>query len=277
MAWNGSDCGPADLGKPKQDVKRQKSRTTEALLVLLLSVVAILAFYFYSSSGNAGKTPDPQQGAIPSDRKLAKADSSPAVGPRPDLSHAVSENRANAETATKSQKVSEPEVIYAIDPKEKAKIKDNRVYKTSVEEQLQVIFMTEPGDAPPVGLPELSEGDLQKLPVILAHKAKPDDGDSDDVKEIKGVVEFAKAEFAKFIKNGGDARDFLPYYQQMLESANERRKEAHRQIMKFLREEGDNDPDLVREYIRRVDAELEKDGIKRTTRSPKVKALLGEE
>ena len=181
------------------------------------------------------------------------------------------------ETNATDEIVIKPGAIYAIDPREKAKmVKDQRISKTGVETQLEAIFTTEVGDCPPMALPSLSERDLARLPEILISKNEINEDDSEDVREVKQVVDYAKAEYRKFIKNGGDPRDFLPYYREELQLAYDKRREAQRSIVMFLKEEGTDDPDLVREYVEKVDKSLTDAGIKPTEHSNKLKLLLNE-
>ena len=173
-------------------------------------------------------------------------------------------------------KIAKPGVIYAIDPLEKAKRKIEPISQTSLEAEIEAIFTVEVGDRPPIGLPALTERDIRRLPEILISKCEIRPEDAEDIKERKQIVDFAKQEFRKFIKNGGDPKEFLPFYQEELQLAYDKRMDAQRSIQKILKDLDCNDPEYIREYVTRIDKMLTDQGIKPTRHNKKIKELLGE-
>ena len=270
MAWNKPTMSGEAVSRPlqKQSGDRFPVRGAIAGAVVVLGA-AVAAWWLWPSGESAGETPPPQPRQRIKEVKPVLPASVRVV--TNDLVVKAEETNAVEEIVIK------PGAIYAIDPREKAKMmKDQRISKTGIETQLEAIFTTEVGDCPPMALPLLSERDLARLPEILISKNEIQEDDSEDVREVKQVVDYAKAEYRKFIKNGGDPRDFLPYYREELQLAYDKRREAQRSIAMFLKEAGNDDPDLVREYVEKVDKSLTDAGIKPTEHSKKLKLLLNE-
>lgn len=150
--------------------------------------------------------------------------------------------------------------------------KTNMPFRTGLEKSLCRIFMTEVGDPPPPPPAAwLSIGDEAHLAQILLASNPIIDGDSDRVKEAKETVELAKEEFKKFIKDGNNPHDFLPYYYEKLNSAWNERLETAKEIKRISAEE----PDIAREFYELSNARLKEKGIKPIELSSEMKKKLG--
>jgi len=136
----------------------------------------------------------------------------------------------------------------------------NRVYATGTEQVLDWIFTTTPGDMPPI-LPQLPQFEEAHLVEILAHRNEIRETDSDRAKIGKEMVMLAKEELAKYLSEGGTAKDFLSYYHDRLREAHAQYQETQKAVMQIAREE----PELLPDYLDSVNRGLEEKGIKPVT------------
>lgn len=146
----------------------------------------------------------------------------------------------------------------------------NRVFKTGTEQVMSWIFTTELGAMPPP-LPRIPIRDEAHMAEILMAKNPILEGDSEKAKEAKQMVELAKKELIKFIKEGGSVDEFFEYYRGELVQAHNEWKEAQKSVLQIVREE----PDLAADYIREVNDRLSAKGIRSVKLPPKLKEQLG--
>ena len=133
----------------------------------------------------------------------------------------------------------------------------NRVFQTGTEQLMSWVFTTEPGDMP-MPIPNISKKDRDNIIAVLFSKNEIKETDSEKVKFCKEQVDAAKKEMIAYIKQGGDPDDFLQYYYHELRSCFETRREAIRQAQHLF----DEDPELGRAFVEKVNEKFEKDGIK---------------
>lgn len=135
----------------------------------------------------------------------------------------------------------------------------NQPFRTGIELSMARIFLTEVGDMPPPPLTTfLPIQDEAHLAEILIANNPAIAGDSEKVKLAKEIVEGVKKELRAYIKDGGDVESFMQYYYAKLAGAYEERMEASRSVVKLAQEE----PDIVYDYIERVNKHLREKGIK---------------
>lgn len=134
----------------------------------------------------------------------------------------------------------------------------NRVFRTSLEQVMGWIFTCELGAKPPI-LPQMSIKDEAHLAEILISDNPISDSDSENVRKNKEMVQLAKKEFMKFIKDGGDPYDFLPYYHDQLRQAHEEWSMARKSALEIIR----TDPDIAADYIKTLEAKLTSKGIRK--------------
>ena len=132
----------------------------------------------------------------------------------------------------------------------------NCTFKTGVEQLMSWVFTATPG-FPPMPIPNLTQEERDTLVAVLISKNTINENDSDDVKAAKEIVDQAKKEMAKFIREGGDPDEFLQYYYEELETAYRYRNEAIDQLEQLAEE----DPDLAKEFGKKVNEKLAADGI----------------
>lgn len=133
----------------------------------------------------------------------------------------------------------------------------NRLYTTGVEQAMDWIFSCEVGNPPPL-LPPMSLFDQIHLAEILIMDNPILDTDSDKAAESKEMMKIAKKEFMKFIKDGGNPDEFLPYYHSQLVAAHDEYKMARQSVVEIIR----NEPDIAVDYIKKVNERLSAKGIK---------------
>ena len=135
----------------------------------------------------------------------------------------------------------------------------NTVHRNATEQALLDIFSCEVGD-PPLPLTDLPREDLTNMWNILRSPNPITDKDAEDIKIGKETLELAKKELMKYIKDGGTPDEFLSYYHGVLEKAYQKRMIATEEIYKVLEEQ--NDPEIAREMLKRVNRELRNEGIR---------------
>ena len=135
----------------------------------------------------------------------------------------------------------------------------NTVHRNSTEQALLDIFTCNVGD-PPLPLTDLPKDDLTNMWNILTSPNPVTDKDAEEVKIAKETLEVAKKEMAKFVQEGGKPDEFLSYYHGVLEKAYRKRMLATEEIYKVLEEQ--NDPEIARAMLKRVNADLRKEGIR---------------
>ena len=133
----------------------------------------------------------------------------------------------------------------------------NRLYATGLEQAMDWIFSCEVGNPPPL-LPPMSLFDRMHLAEILIMDNPVLDTDSEKAAESKEMMKIAKREFIKFLKDGGNPDDFLPYYHGQLVAAHDEYKTARQSIVEIIR----NEPDIALDYIKKVNERLSEKGIK---------------
>lgn len=141
----------------------------------------------------------------------------------------------------------------------------NRTFSTGTEQLLSWICHTTPGDFA-MPLPPLPEEEKKNMAAILISKNEIKDTDDDKTVEAKETVDFAKKELTQFIKEGGDPDDFFEYYDKAIKDAFARRNAIIEELQAMQSdEEGSEDPEVMRELVKKVNDALDQEGIKPVT------------
>lgn len=138
------------------------------------------------------------------------------------------------------------------------KPKRKRMFRNPTESILWQIFSTELGDAPPM-VPKIPTKDMANIKSILENAFTINESDTEAQRNAKMVVESAKAQLKQFLDEGGDAREFVSYYQNELEKAHKERIEAMRMLTQFARED---DVEIAQQFAEKVNEKFAKKGIK---------------
>ena len=249
MSWNGSD------GKQVTKVERQTKGISVSHILIPTVVLVVLGvvfslFFFKTepSQSSSVEKPMPQISAVkhkplptPMRRKVEK------TGDK------LKDALAEVEAASELIKISAP-------PKTKPEptnSRANRFYKNGVEQLLNWVAATEPGDMP-MPMPSIRKEDLADLVNILSVPCSIREDDEEDVKYVKGMVNYGKKEMAGFVADGGTPDQFFDYYFEQLKLAFDTRSEAQVAYGQ-MREE---DPGLAIEYRKKVNEKLAEKGIK---------------
>jgi len=131
-------------------------------------------------------------------------------------------------------------------------------YNNGPEQIIYSIFSRRLGDMP-LPLPTMSAKDRARLAEILMDKVPSSPDDSEELKEGREIIQQAKDELKKYIREGGDPDTFFEYYHNELSRAFEERKLAMKMVFDSAKEE---DPEISEEFCKKVNQRLEEKGIK---------------
>lgn len=133
----------------------------------------------------------------------------------------------------------------------------NLVFKTGTEQILSWIFAIQPGQMP-LPLPDIEEAERDNLIGILLSRKEVKENDDELSAEIKIVVQEAKEEMLKYIKNGGDPDEFLKYYHNELTRMFNYRNVATDEYQKLMKD----DPVLAENFRCAINKKFAEEGIK---------------
>ena len=131
-------------------------------------------------------------------------------------------------------------------------------YNNGPEQIMYSIFSRQLGDMP-LPLPTMSPKDRAHLTEILLDKVPYAPDDTEDIKLGKDIIQQAKDELKKYIREGGDPDTFFEYYHNELSRSFEERKLAMKMVFDSARDE---DPEISAEFCKKVNERLAEKGIK---------------
>lgn len=132
-------------------------------------------------------------------------------------------------------------------------------YRNATEQLLYQTFSCELGSAP-MPLAKISKHDLVKLTNSLIEDNPISKDDSEELAVGKDIVNAAKSELRKYIREGGDIDTFFEHYHRQLEQAYFKRRDAMSEIQRLAHDEAD--PDLARKFRDEINKKLIEEGIK---------------
>ncbi|MBR3922891.1 MAG: hypothetical protein IKJ45_07240 [Kiritimatiellae bacterium] len=244
-------------GRAMAKTATQKSRAMWGILAMLAVIAAVLIGVWWLLPTNESPAALPRHSASikkPHQMRPAKTVPAPKLDAKPE-SKDHSAVRKNPEDFV----LERPEVQRAASPVNLAKYEANanRIFRTTAEQLISWVASVEPGEMP-FPMPELDAKDRENLASILISKNEILDSDSEKLANLKQSVDYAKKEMSKYIRAGGDPDDFLQYYHRELLKAYELRCEAYKQIDAII----DDDPELGREFMKKVNEKFAEQGIK---------------
>ena len=271
MGWNGSEVGSSGTPALKRTVKKHAGYWRGFFAALLIIGGAVAAFIVIS--GRDGKLANWREEAL-KPRKIAET--------TPDVVRATeqtpAEEEMSAEDAEKMRLRRErAEKLRNMTPDERIDFlfeeaaatpidlepRSNQVFRTGTEQVMSWIFTARLGDMP-TALPRMSIRDEAHLAEIIMNSVKVEEGDSEKVALAKEMVQAAKDELKRFIKEGGNVTDFLEYYHGQLVSAHNEWRDSRNEMIRVIKE----DPTIAKEYIKEVNQRLVDKGIKPVTIPP---------
>lgn len=256
MAWNGSG-GASDAPKTPSKRTGAPAWLKGALAGCIVVVVSVVLFLLFVEGKGDRPTKDKggPRGAI-ADVSVASPGKLVENAPKPiRASDEGSKVPTGADAPVEPpQTPSRTNNVYVVPAA------TNRIFKTGLEQILNMIFNTEVGSFPGP-LPRIHANEEENLAGILLSVNQILESDDERVRSKKEQVDFAKKELVKFIKDGGDYQDFLRHYHKELVNAFRERKECQRALNEFG-DQGDVDASLVRQYHKKLNERLAEKGIK---------------
>ena len=140
-----------------------------------------------------------------------------------------------------------------------------------LEQIIHSVFSVEVGDMPPM-LPPIPTVDERQLRSAIESITVAKDGDSEEAKEAKRIVNQVKTALKEFLDEGGTVEGFLQYYVNVLDSAFNERNMCRELQMKSMKTDP---PEVAREFYNTIQKRLEDKGIKRLTLTRRQKEYLG--
>lgn len=131
-------------------------------------------------------------------------------------------------------------------------------YKNATEQLLFQTFSCKPGMRP-MPLLKLPKREMDNLIGILSSPNPISDTDSPELVRSKNIINAAKKEFMKYIRDGGKPEDFFRHYHEQLERSFEMRMEAQR-MARNMAAEGE-DAELKTAFEEKVNEKFRKEGI----------------
>lgn len=274
MAWNqpiGTDSHWAQHPNPKKASHRGLWIVFAAVVVTIITIGGYWMFFQSDSEKEQERPIEKKDGLIAEVKPSASAkqETSPLVAQKKAQEAEILRRRETLKKMTPEEKM---DYLFELAknqplPEEPS---SNRIFRTSLEQVMDWVFSCEVGSQPPL-LPPMSMFDEAHLAEILVSDNPIKETDSERAKDAKEVVQLAKEEFRKFIKEGGDPFEFLPYYHGQLVKAHDEWKTARESIMDVIRKE----PDIALEFAEKVNADLEAKGIKKVVLPEKMLQKFG--
>lgn len=277
MAWNGSNVDGASASPKKVAKATGQSVSLVHGVLALIAVVAIGGGAYFCLSTSKPKSADRDEAPTES-RSIAEVvpEIAPVVEPEPPKPEPKKIDPAKAARAAKLKAMTPAERLEFLFEEAKNKpidfnnVSTNRPFATGTEQVMSWIFNARVGDMPPP-MPKLSIRDEAHMAEILLANNPALEGDSEKVKAAKEMVELAKEECIKFVKEGGDVTEFLEYYRGQLVQAHQEWQVAQKSVMQVIREE----PELAADFINEVNTRLGEKGIKPVNIPPRLREELG--
>lgn len=226
-----------------------------AIAGLVVVIAAVIAFFCLMPTEKpaAPKVEKPKKVKVekPRSSKAKVRELSPAECLAPVEGDGKRDRRVTVEDAANSQDGTIVKPRIAVDPY------TNRTFKTGTEQLISWVFTTEVGEMP-MPIPTMDDDERMRIWEILTSKNEIKPGDSDKTIDSKQTVDAVKKEMLKYVKEGGDPKDFLNHYYKVLKTSFEIREEALRQAEE-LQEKA---PSEVDAFVKKINAELQEQGIK---------------
>lgn len=245
MGWNGSGHS-IQAHQGESQPRGWHSRFNRQSLVLLITVTACIGLYSYKFMLNAGK---PEQPVV--EQKIPKV---ATTSYHKNIKVVQSKASLNERLSTIGE-LKRAEVHVAESPIDISTY-TNHYFETGVEQVMGWIFACQPGMMAPL-LPAITDEEKRNIAAILISKSVIKPTDDDKAIAVKQAVNQAKKEMMRFIKEGGDPQEFLEYYHEQLRMASNFRDIAFVQVQEAYEE----DPELGRELLSKVNEKLDSEGI----------------
>lgn len=265
MGWNGSGAGKTRLQTDgvRNSARRNSSAGSRNVLVVGVTIAVVCAIgllvMFFRGDGETKADKGKSDVRMIKEAKPAAAPVYKETPPEEKKPTAEDRARIRAEIMKLSPEERYERVLQRL---RKVGLPDqprsNRLFRSSIEQKMAMIFTTEPGDPLPAFPPRMTLHDEAFLAEILIGDNPIVDGDDDRAKMKKEAVQLAKKELIQYIKEGGDPDDFLEYHYTKLKQAHQEFADARKSVFETLK----NDPDIAGPFIKKVNERLRARGIK---------------
>lgn len=250
--WNRSS--EASKVTPKKKPSAMRGIAAGALVVVAL---AVLCIWMFSGGEDAPKA------KVEKERGRIK-EVTPAAAPK--HQEVVKEEKREHAVATKGDKKGKEAIpserrqlsgaALRIAEAEKMGIKP----KFEHESECFLAMYAEPGK--PVPPPPISKQLIEDMKQALIEPIRVEEGDSEEIAALKGVVQGMKKELIAFIKDGGDIEGYFKELDKRQQHEYDMYAEANDSLMKMV-----NDPnaslDESYEYFKKVNETLDQRGIRK--------------
>ena len=271
---NGSRAERVEAGRGKDG--RAGARPSRIAYVLLIALIALagggVAWWYFGGRG-ATALPEPEVPKKPSAfaKEVKPADApKPVAAPKPVVADAPETNAEPKRVLSKEERIKNL-VETHMEKKIDFTPSSNRVFKTSLEQKLAMLFTTRLG-APPPPMP------MTVTPVTLLHINEILDapnpileGDSPKAVAAKQAVEIVKKEMKDFLAKGGTPEEFLTHYYNQLKEAHDEWKASHFKLIETMK----TDPGLAPMVEQELNEALEAKGIRPVQMPPRLKERYG--
>lgn len=243
--WN----KPSGAAKPVQKKPSAVRGIVAGIVVVLIALAG--AWYFLGGDTTPTATKETRSRTI-KDKGYKKLDDISRIKPRKEYA----EKPKNIEEAL--QRVEEAQEPMKLEPMPKTESKPGiqRVFHTGTEQVLSWLCHTELGD-PPIPPPPIPDCEMENLAEILISKNEITEDDTPEAANAKQMVDAAKKEMMKFIKEGGNPDDFMQYVFREQTKAFETRCLT----LDMFDEMSEEDPAMAREFAIKANEKLVEQGI----------------
>ena len=145
------------------------------------------------------------------------------------------------------------------------------LFRNATEQMLSSLFRTELGSVPPP-MPKVPMRDKVNIQDILSTQFSLSPETPEKEAAIKDIVCQAKRAMREYLDQGGTPESFIDHYRNELQTCHETWKMCQLAAIKSCREE---DPEVAREMVERINESLAAKGIKPVNLPPKFREKLG--
>ena len=145
------------------------------------------------------------------------------------------------------------------------------LFRNATEQMLSSLFRTELGSVPPP-MPKVPMRDKVNIQDILSTQFSLSPETPEKEAAIKDIVCQAKRAMKEYLDQGGTPESFIDHYRNELQTCHETWKMCQQTAIKSCREE---DPEVAREMVERINESLAAKGIKPVNLPPKFREKLG--
>ena len=253
---------------------RQPRKPVFAFVASVVLVIVVAGgLWWWMRREEAQQFPEPEVPKRPSAlaKEVKPADApKPAAEPKPVVVETPETNAAPKRVLSKEERMK-----MLVEKNMEKKIdftpSSNRVFKTSLEQKLAMLFTTRLGAPPPPMPMKVTPATLLHMEEILDAPNPILEGDSPKAVAAKQAVAIVKKEMKEFLAKGGTPEEFLKHYYNQLKEAHDEWKASHFKLIETMK----TDPGLAPTVEQELNEALEAKGIRPVQMPPKLKERYG--